>query len=59
MTVLDGRFVFYLLVALLVSAAVGASLAYWAANAYIVSQHTGDPLQANGGLKPSQDVGRK
>jgi hypothetical protein len=59
MTMLDGRFVLYLLAALLVSAAVGVSLAYWAANAYIVSEHTGDPLQTQGGLKPSQDVGRK
>jgi hypothetical protein len=57
--VLDGRFVFYLLAALLVSCVVGAGLAYWAANAYIVSQHTGDPLQTQGGLKPSQDVEHK
>jgi hypothetical protein len=57
--VLDGRFVWYLLAALLVSGAIGAGLVYWAANAYIVSQHTGDPLQTQGGLKPSQDVGRK
>jgi hypothetical protein len=57
--VLDGRFVWYFLAALLVSCAVGAGLAFWAANAYIVSQHTGDPLQTQGGLKPSQDVGRK
>jgi hypothetical protein len=56
---LDGRFVLYLLTALLVSAAVGAGLAYWAANAYVVSQHTGDPLQTQGGLKPSQNVGQK
>jgi hypothetical protein len=59
MTMLDGRFVLYLLAALLISCAVGAGLAYWAANAYIVSQHTGDPLQTQGGLKPSQDVGHK
>jgi hypothetical protein len=53
---LDGRFVLYLLAALLVSGAVGAGLAYWAANAYIVSEHTGDALQTQGGLKPSQNV---
>jgi hypothetical protein len=57
--VLDGRFVWYLLATLLVSGAVGAGLVYWAANAYIVSQHTGDPLQTQGGLKPSQDVRQK
>jgi hypothetical protein len=56
---LDGRFVWYLLAALLISGAVGAGLVYWAANAYIVSQHTGDPLQTQGGLKPSQDAERK
>jgi hypothetical protein len=56
---LDGRFVWYFLAALLISGAIGASLVYWAANAYIVSQHTGDPLQTQGGLRPSQDVDRK
>ncbi len=56
---LDGRFFLYFLAALSVSSAVGAGLAYWAANAYIVSQHSGDPLQTQGGLKPSQDVGHK
>jgi len=56
---LDGRFVLYLLAALLVGCAVSAGLAYWAANAYIVSQHTGDPLQTQGGLKRSQDVEHK
>jgi hypothetical protein len=37
----------------------GVGFMAWAANAYIVSQHTGDPLQTQGGLKPSQDVGQK
>jgi hypothetical protein len=54
--VLDGRFVWYLLAALLVSCTVGAGLAFWAANAYIVSQHTGDP-PANTG-RPQAVAGR-
>jgi hypothetical protein len=56
---LDGRAIWYLIPAQLVGGAVAAGISYWAANAYIVSQHTGDPLQTQGGLKPLQDVGRK
>jgi hypothetical protein len=56
---LEGRAIWYLIPALLISGAVGAGLAYWVANAILASQHARDPLQAQGGLKPSQDVGRK
>jgi hypothetical protein len=56
---LDGRAIWYLIPALLIGGAVGAGISYWAATTYIASQHAGDPLQAQGGLEPSQDVGRK
>jgi hypothetical protein len=56
---LDGRAIWYLIPALLICGAVAAGISPWAANAYIGSQHTGDPLQTQGGLKPSQDVGKR
>jgi hypothetical protein len=59
LTVLEGRFIWYLLAALLVSGAVGASLAYWVAKACVASQHAADPLQAQGGREPGQEVGPK
>jgi hypothetical protein len=42
---LDGRAIWYLIPALLIGGAVAAGISYWVANAYIVSQRTGDPLQ--------------
>jgi hypothetical protein len=51
---LEGRFVWYLLAALLVAGVVGAGVSYWAAKAYIASSHAGDPLQKQGGLSPAQ-----
>jgi hypothetical protein len=38
---------------------VDGAIRYWVATTYIVSQHAGDPLQTQGGLKPSQEAGRK
>jgi hypothetical protein len=57
--VLEGRFVWYLLAALLVSGVVGAGISYWAATTYIASSHGDDPLQKQGGLSPAQSVDRK
>jgi hypothetical protein len=56
---LEGRAIWYLIPALLISGAVGAGLAYWTATAYISSQHEGDPLQKQGGLSPAQATGQK
>jgi hypothetical protein len=54
---LEGRAIWYLIPALLISGAVGAGLAYWTATAYISSQHEGDPLQKQGGLSSTQATG--
>jgi hypothetical protein len=55
---LEGRFVWYLLAALLVSGTAGAGIAYWAAHAFLSASHEGDPLQTQGGLKHSQETGK-
>lgn len=41
----DGHAIWYLIPALLICGAVAAGISYWAANAYIGSQHTGDPFK--------------
>jgi hypothetical protein len=50
----EGHRIWYLFAALLISGTLAASISYWAANAYIAHSHTGDPLQTQGELKPSQ-----
>jgi hypothetical protein len=56
---LEGRAIWYLIPALLISGAAAVGVSYWVAETYIASQHAGDPLQTQGGLKPSQDANRK
>jgi hypothetical protein len=56
---LEGRAIWYLIPALLISGAAAVGLSYWVGTTYVASQHEGDPLQTQGGLKPSQDAIRK
>jgi hypothetical protein len=56
---LEGRAIWYLIPALLISGVLAAGLAYWAATALIVSSHEGEPLQKQGGLSPAQAIGQK
>jgi hypothetical protein len=55
---LEGRNIWYLIAALLMSGVLAAGISYWAANAYIAGSHSGDPLQSRGGLSPAQGVGQ-
>jgi archaellum component FlaG (FlaF/FlaG flagellin family) len=57
---LEGRYaILLLIVAVLISGAVAAGMTYWAATTYLTSQHSEDPLQRLGDLRPSQKINRK
>jgi hypothetical protein len=53
---LEGRAIWYLIPALLISGALAIGISYWVATTYIASSHEGDPLQKQGGLSPAQGV---